>query len=350
MSMLSKILAMPRAELKSRLQAVDVGAVKGRGLRRKFEKIRNKEGGFTLLELLVVVAIMAAIASTATFFLQDTDRRQAAGAHVTMMDQIARGILQFQKLNNAKLPDNWDSLMASTNGTTFAGAAPLAILSGDLMQYITPLSGGSADNVAVVQSLYDAGITKVRLVNSAGPTTAGAFGKAADGSTDLTCDNSDVDALEEGGEGIRAVIDSKANDVTPQNIFRTNDANGCGGATNVSLVGTFGSDGEVATVATDLDLMEWTGNMQRVGVPIEATAPTLIALGVGPDSTLFNTAKIGSLSAPPVYRHVESHEYNRFIVLFNVSNGGPATLQAIIDGAGDTKDEELGELDGVRPT
>jgi prepilin-type N-terminal cleavage/methylation domain-containing protein len=347
---------MPRAELKSRLQAVDTSAVKDRGLRRRFEKIRAKQGGFTLLELLVVVAIMAAIASTATFFLQDTDRRQAAGAHVTMMDQIARGILQFQKLNNAKLPDNWDSLMASDDGESFAGVEPLAILSEDLTQYIRPLSvgGGATDLVPVVQSLRDAGITKVRLVNSSGPTVTGAFGKAADGTTDLTCANDDDDPLEEGGEGIRAVIDSKANDVTPQNIFRTNGANGCGGATNVALAETVGSDGSVTAAADDLDLMEWYGNMQRVGVPLETTAagadPTLIAFGVGADATLFNNAKIGSLSTPPIYRHVESHEYNRFIVLFNVTNGGPATLQAIIDGAGDTKDEELGELDGVRPT
>ncbi|MBL8425817.1 MAG: hypothetical protein JNK06_20355 [Candidatus Accumulibacter phosphatis] len=44
-------------------------------------------------------------------------------------------------------------------------------------------------------------------------------------------------------------------------------------------------------------------------------------------------------------------EYNRFIVLWNVSTtGGQATFQAIVDGAGDTKDEELGEVDNVRRT
>jgi prepilin-type N-terminal cleavage/methylation domain-containing protein len=348
--MLSKLLAMPKAELKSKLQAVDASAVKGRGLRRRFEKIRAKQGGFTLLELLVVVAIMAAIASTATFLLQDTDRRAAAGAHVTMMDQVARGILQFQKLNNAKLPDNWDSLFASEDGISFDDATPLAILSGDLLQSISQraITSAAAD-VAILQSLNDAGITKVRVVNN----SASADGVATDG-TALTCDNTDDTSLENGGKGIRAVIDSKANDVTPQNIFRTEDANGCGGDENVDLALGIDANGNVTGPAANLHLMEWTGNMQRVGVPLEVSVadaePTLIAFGIGPDATLFDSAKIGSLYTPPVYRHVESHEYNRFIVLFNVSNNGPATLQAIIDGAGDTKDEELGEVDGVRPT
>ncbi|MDR2261102.1 MAG: prepilin-type N-terminal cleavage/methylation domain-containing protein, partial [Azoarcus sp.] len=47
---------MSKTELQTTLQSVDASAVKGRGLRRRFEKIRNKQGGFTLLELLVVVA------------------------------------------------------------------------------------------------------------------------------------------------------------------------------------------------------------------------------------------------------------------------------------------------------
>jgi hypothetical protein len=122
--------------------------------------------------------------------------------------------------------------------------------------------------------------------------------------------------------------------------------------------------------------MVWSGDPQRVGVPLGATAYTvgagdntnkLVAFGIGPDSTLFSPSQLGAMSNTPVYRHVAADEYNRFIVLFNVNPskmvfdvttaaeveqaaGGQAIFQAIIDGAGDTKDEELGEFDSVRPT
>jgi hypothetical protein len=80
----------------------------------------------------------------------------------------------------------------------------------------------------------------------------------------------------------------------------------------------------------------------------------LVAFGAGSEATLFDPTKLGALSTSPIYRHVEPDEYNRFIVLFKVSgvgvNSGKALFQAIVDGAGDTKDEELGELDNVRNT
>jgi hypothetical protein len=54
-----------------------------------------------------------------------------------------------------------------------------------------------------------------------------------------------------------------------------------------------------------------------------------------------------------IYRHVEPDEYKHFVVPFKVSDvgvGDKPIFQAIVDGAGDTGDEELGELDEVRPT
>jgi prepilin-type N-terminal cleavage/methylation domain-containing protein len=341
MSMLSKILAMPRAELKSRLQAVDASAVKGRGLRRKFEKIRGKQGGFTLLELLVVVLILAAISGTATIMLQDTDRRAAAGAHVAMMDELAKGILTYRVLNQNKLPNVWDSLLygaSDDGGKKVTTAFAIPILSSDLYSAsgtanIGPLSawqfsGNSASGLedADVTHLSEVGITHVRVVN---PNAQPEGANAVCGSTDTS---------------LKAVINDKNNDVTAQNIFRTPGANGCGYENNTSL-------------AVGFPVLVWTGNQQRVGVPLGQANRRLIAFGVGADSTLFESENIGAMTGAPVYRHVEKDEYNRFIVLFNVGKyeegdykPQPAVFQAIIDGAGDTKDEELGEIDNVRPT
>ena len=341
MSMLSKILAMPRAELKSRLQAVDASAVKGRGLRRKFEKIRSKQGGFTLLELLVVVLILAAISGTATIMLQDTDRRAAAGAHVAMMDELAKGILTYRVLNQNKLPDIWDSLLygdSTDDGANVSSTQPIPILSADLYTQsgtanIGPIdalsfSGGSPSfslEQADVTHLADVGITHVRVLDpDAAPEGVAECGNTAD--------------------SLKAVINDKANNVTAQNIFRTPGANGCG----------YGQNTEIST---SMNPLVWVGNQQRVGVPLGKGTQKLIAFGVGADSTLFESANIGAMTGAPVYRHVEKDEYNRFIVLFNVGyyegnnyHPQPVVFQAIIDGAGDTKDEELGEIDNTRET
>lgn len=330
--MLSKLLSMKKADLSAKVQSIDASGVKSRGLRRRFERIRNKQGGFTLLELLVVVAILAAIAGTATLMLQDTDRRAAAGAHVAMMDQLSKGIQTFRVLNGNDYPNVWDSML--TNATnTITGATPTVLLSPDLYDGGTlgTLGGGSIAlgtlSADEVEKLEEAGITKVRVLDPAAQGGA--------------CANDDA---------IKKLISSKANDVTAQTIFRHAKANGCGYGTGVA--------GDHADLVDGGAAFFWNGDPQRVGAPVDTTIGAagsgnlrLVAFGVGPDSSLFDPQRIGALTHAPVYRHVNADEYNRFIVLFNVSDTeGVATFYGIIDGAGDTKDEELGELDGTRST
>jgi prepilin-type N-terminal cleavage/methylation domain-containing protein len=364
---------MTRAQLQSKLQSVDASAVKGRSLKRKFEAIRNKkQGGFTLLELLVVVAILAAIAGTATIMLQDTDRKGAAAAHVAMMDELSKGIQTFRVLNGGQYPDNWDSLLVSSDGTTVNTGTSvdddmLVIVSDDLKANlkIEELD----ESVGEWSALAAAGITQLRYINEDIDTTSDGVFATYKGVG--TCKNDATSA--DAGTGILALVRDKGNDVTPQNIFRSEDANGCG--TSITL-------------ADATPVVVWDGGLERVGVPSALATNTtigegtdgqkIVAFGIGPDATLFDPSKIGALSNVPVYRHVASDEYNRFIVLFNlhpyeakVDNAaydeagavntdfgtiefrpisGQATFQAIIDGAGDTKDEELGEVDNVRPT
>lgn len=330
--MLTRLMALTKAQLKSKVQAIDASAVKGRDLRRKFEKIRNKQGGFTLLELLVVVAILAAIAGTATVMLQDTDRKASAAAHVAMMDELSKGIQTFRTMNNA-FPDNWDSLMQVTDKagvTAYTKADPLVLLSNDLLGSIAAgtLTKGEAD------ALSAAGITQVRVV--AGDSEIGGTGGTK---CDIT-----------GKEKLQAIINDKSNDLVAQNIYRPGKANGCGADASAKLV----ENAPVMLWKTDANLRvnAHITNDEVNGVKLEKD-DRLVAFGVGPDSTLFDPAYNGALSNVPVYRHVEPDEYNRFVVLFKVSGSGvsdKAAFQAIVDGAGDTKDEELGELDGTRGT
>lgn len=319
--MLNKLLAMTKAELKSKIQAIDATAVKGRALRRQLAGMKKKEGGFTLLELLVVVAILAAIAGTATIMLQDTDRKGAAAAHVAMMDELSKGIQTFRVLNAGQYPNNFDSLLR--NGTNvLTGATASGILNSALSGNLALLTLNAAD----VTALDEVGINTTRVIDSTG---------IPDGATTAECAT---------GAQIQTLLLTKAGNLTPQNIFRPVTANGCGFATDTPIIATgaayFWGDGSATNLAN-----------LRVNAPQDAR---LVAFGVGPDSSLFNPSLIGALSNTPVYRHVANTEYNRFIVLWNTGSAakpaGQATFQAIIDGAGDTKDEELGEVDNVRKT
>jgi prepilin-type N-terminal cleavage/methylation domain-containing protein len=384
MSMLSKLLSMSKTELQTTLQSVDASAVKGRGLRRRFEKIRGKQGGFTLLELLVVVAILAAIAGSASLMLHDTDRRASAGAHVFAMGQIANAVNTYKILNAGKFPDNWDSLLAT--GTT-TGEDLLSILSpdvagewdtansvytGDLaIRHLDTELGGAGNgsgSPTIRKLLTEAGITSYRVLAGSGVK----FGS-------LTCENANL-------EGI---VKNKDNDVVPINIYKvpanettttgTFEKGGCGKNVSFAGSGTYAAghweDSSGVTLpayasgaiwvpgtytagsAAANYIVTWTGDHTRINTPeLEgggevSEKAVIVALGVGPGTDLLDPSTYGGLTSVPVYRHVEPHEYAGYIVLLRVDGEkGTVTFAGVIDGAGDTKDEELGELDNLRNT
>jgi prepilin-type N-terminal cleavage/methylation domain-containing protein len=318
-------------------------------------KKRNNDG-FTLLELLVVVAILAAIAGTATIALKDTDARASAAAHVTMMDELNKGISTYRVLKRNELPNRLDSLLVSSTSATTAGdVGPLETLG-----FTVAAAGTTFDADAtymaipddVQASMYAAGITELRYIDE-GATPEGIVAGSLD------CDN----------DNIRALINSRTNNIVAGNVFMSEDANGCGVSATLW-------DGEAATVPAANGVW-WIGGGERLtGQPdlladgtaavefngtnlATATGHAYLLTGIGPSSTLFDANTLGGMTTVPVYRHVKPDEYNRFIAVWNVGDfdgaggitaGSQPELVAIVDGALDTKEEELGEWDGTRNT
>lgn len=317
--LLQKLRAMTRAQQAEVIQAIDHQQVAQPWAQKRLAKLKRKQGGFTLLELLIVVAIIAAIAGTSTILLRDTDRQAAAAAHVAMMDELVKGIHTFKKLNGEAFPDRFDSLLTVATAATAPAGTLAAVINADLAASLGTTHALTATTLGL---LNNAGITTVRVIDqsvtSAGWTTG-----------DCTPAN------------IKALINHKGNDVTASTIFSSANHGG-------DLIGC----GANHTLATADVLRTFDTSTASAAARVNAsTGDVVIALGVGPDSTLFNPALRGAMSTVPTYRHVAADEYNRFIALFNVDTAvGEVRLQGVIDGAGDTKDEELGEWDNTRPT
>jgi len=373
-----------RKTLTERFAKIDVSDIQDSELKAKFRKLKGKQRGFTLLELLVVVAILAAIAGTATLALQDTDARAAAAAHVAMMDELNKGIRTYKALNK-EFPNNFDSLMMATTDTPdltdlgtvgFAGtvddaaaATPVQVFGNEELAgvgYENPLIAIEDVELVqtpagVVEAMGEVGLTSVRVVD----TTA-----TPDDSVGLNCTN------------LPELISGRTNAVVAGNIFVGATVNGCG---------------VTANIVDNAYLPYWTGGSERItGTAEDDTAydtagnRAFLALGVGPASNLFDTTTLGGMTSVPVYRHVSADQYNRFIAIYAVGEFGatvPSTciggaavgnenaaacalitgavftasftgmaraeqvqLVSVVDGAGDTKEEELGEWDGTRNT
>ncbi len=344
--------------LTQKFNAIQASDIADTELKSKFLKLKAaKQTGFTLLELLVVVAILAAIAGTASIALQDTDARASAAAHVAMMDELNKGIRTFRVLNKNSLPTNFDSLISTTTAADgVAGAAKLSISAIDdiALMAVTDDVGGI---------LHGGGITSLRYVYTPADT-AKAVAAGMDPADTGDCSD------------IKGLIESRGNAVVAGNIFLSPAANGCGYSASFS---SGAADDDYAAPTAQPVIAIWTGGAERVigqaGQAFDATqiattanaisagvagAPVLMAVGLGPSSNLFNANDLGGMTTVPVYRHVSESDYNRFVALFNIGTVGAGgkdivaadqvALTAIVDGAGDTKEEELGEWDGTRNT
>ncbi len=84
---------------------------------------QNKQQGFTLLELLVVVAVMAVIAGAAMMNMQGQEEHAGQGVAMHSMQALENASRQFS-ITEKKLPDNLESLLCTnpaattTNGMT----------------------------------------------------------------------------------------------------------------------------------------------------------------------------------------------------------------------------------------
>lgn len=287
------------------------------------------------------------------------------------MDELNKGVRTYYQIHFSTYPTAFDSLI-QVDDTALANPAALENLGMD--NTVLALDSLTA---AQYTSLFDIGIDALNYValdqNPAGDDNCS--NEATDATAGLPADQRGLRGLIRNIEGGNAVVAG--------NIFLSANGNGCG--VKASMTDDMNADGTAddpgitvssqaagaaivtTTAAGDpLPVMMWMGGAERLTGQAESGTSyntegntAFMAVGLGPASTLFNANEIGGLTSVPVYRHVARDEYNRFIAIFDIgsydsgndiSMAAQASLVAIVDGAGDTKEEELGEWDGTRNT
>jgi prepilin-type N-terminal cleavage/methylation domain-containing protein len=124
---------------------------------------RSVRRGLTLVELLIVLMILVALASIIIPMLPSMLTRAHVAAHTTNVTETAKLIAEYQAINNS-YPDNWDALTDGTNLVTY--------LPGGALDPQTPPPGGQAAGQLTagqptaneVNALQSAGIGKVHLM------------------------------------------------------------------------------------------------------------------------------------------------------------------------------------------
>jgi prepilin-type N-terminal cleavage/methylation domain-containing protein len=313
--------------------------------------VNKKQGGFTLLELLIVVGIMAIIGGAMIGANAGQEQKAARGAATQSIAGIENALGVYQAMN-AVLPNNMEALACIPYATDYdtAGYSLPALdgtTGGDILAANASAEAGKAyklggaSNVAGIGGGLGKKLANKFLLTAITADQATALNEV--GITDVryaatnACDNDDTTTVEVNGVemGTEPLVDASI----PYHAFEDPKS------------GKNRGRGFSAPVSTGAPLMQWkTGyDTQKLG---GGASDVLFGLGVGQASDLVGNGK--PLLKAPFYGQVGKDKYAHFIALVNVGPAGSeftegkAYVQAVVDARGDFLDEEMAEFTGQK--
>jgi prepilin-type N-terminal cleavage/methylation domain-containing protein len=325
----------------SKFRAADVSVIKDEKLRAKAHKLQAKQGGFTLLELLVVITLLATLA-TAALVAYDNIGENAADASAATALTTLEGTLRNYRFIEGEYPEQFDSLANADAGTT-ATTGVRKLLADETESFFGQLviPGTNADSTttaapldavthAIADALREAGLEELQAVVDGTDWNTGFVPNLAMNESYSEYNATTVSNGDEGSELSFPELDANG-------AIRYDDAVIGAGSTALSIVPTGWDNAGTASTcqvyaANDLSTtfsgasITDNSRLNVISDGLDSDECTLVvAVGVGkevPGATLGKSVEIAQVPAVGTTNINPKENYARAIALFQVGADG----------------------------
>jgi prepilin-type N-terminal cleavage/methylation domain-containing protein len=313
----------------SQFRAADVSMIKDEKLRAKAHKLQAKEGGFTLLELLVVITLLATLA-TAALVAYDGIGATAEDTATAANILSAQSLIQNYRAIEDEYPNQWDNL-ANSDGTTPGTTGVETLLATETQAYFgqwAPAIPAAYDGTSVLENvalaLGNVGMDEFQTLDPATTTDASAV-------PNLTWNESAPGVTAGGASEIEFVFDADAN-VDLDDIEY--DGASMSGNVAFSIVPSAGDNAgtpvlctaDSQTISTYFDGTTTAADNSALNLVNDAldddVCSLVVAVGFGkdvPGTTLGSKVAITQAPTAGTANVNPAEEYARYIALFQVA-------------------------------